>query len=299
MMEPVIGSILSGKECFINFIYGKQIDKYEFRPDGTVIITSQKRPTKKIHGIYTKLVNTTINEYEHLNEEGVYDVVLYVFTDTTLCRIRLTPRAQEFKRNTHTLKNFLNRQTRIFANRSRVIIASPSAGIGGQYFVSTVHIEDDLDTIVHTAIHESTPIVKFFQDEYGEIYCGMYIPGLNGGMWAIRSLINLGDKEIISPKGVIHFNGKYVLVRDPKNVFELMTRSLKVIARFVNVRDILFTIFGMLVIDLAGNVDLYDISSPENVNPIGRLVHTVGEIYHASYNRIFAHIPTLNEVRTL
>lgn len=296
-MEPIISSILSGKECFINFIAGKQSEKYEFHPDGTVAIINQKRPRVRIHGIYTRLVNTTIDEYEHLNDESVYDVVLYVFTDTSLCRIRLTSHTQEFKRNKHTLNNFLNKQTKIFANRERVIIASPFAESCGRYFVSTVHIVDDLNTIVHTAIHESTPIVKFFQDEYGEVYCGMYDINMTG--CTIQSLTNLGSKAVMSPVGVIHFNGIYFLVCESENNFKLMTRPLKIVARFENVRDILFTVFGMIVIDLAGNVDLYDISSPDRVNPIGRLVQAVGEIYHASYNHIFAHVPTLNEVRSL
>lgn len=240
-------------------------------------------------GIATILLNTTVDEYQHLEDNTLYDFVAYIYTAHHILRVVITPQVKKICRNAHPFGSTFSAATHIFATKNCVIVANPTLSYTGQYRVNVEYFDLDIEKNIHSADLPGSRSVKFFQSEYGEVYYGYKL--LESSRKLTMQMISSPEMPIFSaPSTLIHCNEFYLLAQINAHTFHLTARNSTQVREFTKVRHVLFTVFGMLVVDLEGAVLLYDVSDSTEIKKLGKLVKNVGNIYRPAYNIYTADI---------
>lgn len=283
-MDNIVKQILGCGTFTVDLTLNKESNIFDFMANGKVKV---RRNNESYDGIYACAVNETVNEYDHLNEEVIFDVALYVLTETFVCCIRLLPGgANSIRRTFHKFGEYYSNKSMILVNKGCVVVALPHnvkrAG-GTKYFMGFVHFDPELEYIAHREITECEIGSRVIQNEFGDIYWGTR--KLESNCYVMRAITGDDKKnEFMAPAGIVTCNKYYMITRNEESTFMLLTRSLKFVMKFSDVKHVMFMTYGLVVIDKMGYVDLYDVSVSNRVIKIARLCERVREVAAISFN---------------
>lgn len=284
-MENIVKQILHHGEFTLDLTLGRESNIFDFRSDGSVEVKCNESLS---YGIYTCAVNETVNEYDHLNDEMIFDVAMYILTKTFVCSIRLSPGGgvNSIRRSFHKFGEYYSKESKIFAKKGCAVVALPhyiKRPGAIKHYMGFVHFDSELENVTHREIVDCEIDSRIIQNEFGNIFYGTR--KLESNSYIMREVTGGAKKnEFIVPAKIVTCNQYYIITQTEEATFRLLTRALKFVMEFSDVKHVIFTVFGLVVIDKLGHVDLYDVSVSNNVNKLGRLKARVSDVAMISFN---------------
>lgn len=287
-MDAIFNSIRKCSDFSIRLASGDTQTLIKFSNKANIVhIIEDGRPGE--WGIAAIVLNNTVDEYQHLNDDTLYDFIAYVYTAHHILRIVINSQVKMICRNAHPFGSTFSAATHIFASKNNIVVANPTMSYDGRYRVQVEYFDLAIEKNIYSMDLPGSKHVKFFQSEYGEVYYGYKL--LESSKKITMQMISMPEMPIFSaPSTLIHCNEFYLLAQINAHTFQLTARNSTQVREFTKVRHVLFTVFGMLVVDLEGAVLLYDVSDSTDIKKLGKLVKNVGNIYRPAYNVYTADI---------